>query len=367
MRSRLTPAHYLKEDIFVREQSHIFRKLWLFATFKTTLLEPEAFVTMELGGLPLLIQNCKGQIKAFENICPHRQMPLQMESFGQAKMRCPYHGWVFDDDGKVKTIPHEKTLYAYSDEEKKQFCLKKFFVREVGNLIFINLSANPIPFETQFNKEFQTELEIISNHFGSLSIHSNIQAGYNWKLNYENVLDFNHVPYIHSKTFQPLLNEVIYQNKNQPFNVKQRSTLADLSFWTHSPITVEPWPWHEMVKRYGDGDFYYNFFIYPNVNFISLGGFTFLTQQFHPIAPDRTEVRFTLTTATVKTRAPGLPAILWGHLKSEVSVLQEDLIYLEALQSHMHLDSKVAQHGIYESRLTNAADVYLELMQGSSS
>ena len=88
--------------------------------------------------------------------------------------------------------------------------MKKFAVIELGNLIFINLSPNPIPFETQFTKEFQTELEKISNHFGSLSIHSNIQAGYNWKLNYENVLDFNHVPYIHPKTFQPLLKDGIF-------------------------------------------------------------------------------------------------------------------------------------------------------------
>ena len=116
MLSRLSPAHYLDAEVFARERTRIFRKLWLFASFRTALAEPNAFATRELGGLPVLLQNCEGEIRAFENLCPHRQMPLQKEAYGQARMVCPYHGWVFDADGKVKTIPHESRLYHYPAE-----------------------------------------------------------------------------------------------------------------------------------------------------------------------------------------------------------------------------------------------------------
>jgi len=372
MLSRLSPAHYLDQEIFAREQTQVFRKLWLFAAFRTALAEPDAFATRELGGLPVLLQNCDGEIRAFENLCPHRQMPLQKEAFGQARMACPYHGWVFDPEGKVKTIPHEQRLYAYSPEKRKDLCLKRYAVREVGNLIFVNLDSEPLPFDEQFSPELQRALADITSHFGAQAVHADLPARYNWKLNYENVLDYNHVPYIHPKTFQPLLREGISdicQDADAADGNSTSSTahpltrsLAAQSFWTRSPIRVEPWPWHAAVHRYGDGDFYYNFFLYPNVNFISLGGLTFLLQQFHPVAPDRTEVRFTLCAAKETRRLPALPAILWGHLKSEVAVLHEDLGHLEALQSHLYVGAPRARHGIYEERLIAAADTYLRLM-----
>lgn len=377
MLSRLTSAHYLDAQIFRQEQSHIFRKLWLFAAFRTALAEPNAFSTLELGGLPILLQNCDGEIRAFENLCPHRKMPLQIEAFGQARMICPYHGWVFDTDGHVKTIPSEQRLYSYTKAERDSLCLKRFHVKEVGNFVFVNLDTHPIPFESQFDQSLQEKIVEISSFFSAQSIHANLPARYNWKLNYENVLDYNHVPYIHPKTFQPLLMEGLSESRQPNIGETESASLEkeDLpptvnllsqSFWTRSKMRIESWPWHDMVERYDHGDYYYNFFLYPNVNFISVGGLTFLLQQFHPTAPDRTDVRFTLCTAREKRRLPALPAILWGHLKSEVSVLHEDLQYLEALQSKLHTDASPAMHGVYENRLISAADIYLRLMQGET-
>ena len=379
MLSKLTPAHYLSQAIFDQERDCIFRKLWLFAAFRTSLAEPGAFITRTMAGLPVLLQNCDGHIRAFENLCPHRQMPLQHEAFGQARMVCPYHGWVFDNEGKVKTIPNEATLYAYTPQERQRLCLRRYAVYEVGNLVFINLDDDPLPFDEQFAPELQQKLRDISSHFGAQAIHANLPGRYNWKLNYENVLDYNHVPYIHPKSFQPLLRQGIsHTSKEQEklFKPAQQSqaeqppgslsSLAAQSFWVRAPISIEPWPWHAQVERYGEGDYYYNFFLYPNVNFISLGGLTFLMQQFHPVASDQTEVRFTLCAARETRRLPALPAILWGHLKSEVAVLNEDRGYLEALQSHLHPNAPNARHGIYEDRLVAVAATYLRLMEGDA-
>lgn len=380
MLSKLTPAHYLSQAIFDQERDRIFRKLWLFAAFRTSVAEPGAFVTRTMAGLPVLLQNCEGNIRAFENLCPHRQMPLQHEPFGQASMVCPYHGWVFDGEGRVKTIPHAEELYSYTQEERERLCLRRYAVRLLGNLIFINLNEDPLPFDEQFTLELQQDLCDISSHFGAQAIHANLPARYNWKLNYENVLDYNHVPYIHPKSFQPLLRQGLTgsgQVKAKRFEPEpagppeklagqqgELGSLAAQSFSVQAPIQIEPWPWHASVERYGKGDVYYNFFLYPNVNFISLGGLTFLVQQFDPIAPDQTEVRFTLCAARETRRLPALPAILWGHLKSEVAVLNEDIGHLEALQSHLHPDAASANHGVYESRLIAVAATYLRLMKG---
>lgn len=379
MLSKLTPAHYLSQAIFDQERDRIFRKLWLFAAFRTALAEPGAFVTRIMAGLPVLLQNCDGHIRAFENLCPHRQMPLQHEAFGQARMVCPYHGWVFDGEGRVKAIPHEAELYGFAQEERERLCLRRYGVEVIGNMVFINLAESPIPLNQQFTPGFQLALTEVSSYFAAQAVHVNIPVRYNWKLNYENVLDANHIPYIHPKSFQPLLREgekiarqteaekisapVASANKFSPSDlVAAASKLQAQSCLNSSPMRIEPWPWHELVERYGDTDSFHTFSIFPNVNFISPGGLTFIAQQFEPLAPGRTELRMTLTIAHGKRRMPGLPALLRTYLKGEAAVVNEDIAYLEALQSHLHGNAPRAQQGRYEDRLRAAAEVYLDLL-----
>jgi hypothetical protein len=141
-----------------------------------------------------------------------------------------------------------------------------------------------------------------------------------------------------------------------------QAALRDLSVSTFSPYTLTPQPWHSMVQRFGDSDSYYNFYLYPNVNFLSLAGYVFLIQQFEPVAPGRTDVLFTLMTARETRRMPAMPAILWGHLKGEKRVLDEDMLLLEKLQASLNPHSAHAQHGAYEARLVDVARIYAGLM-----
>ena len=383
MLSKLTPAHYLSQAIFDQERDRIFRKLWLFAAFRTSLAEPGAFITRTMAGLPVLLQNCDGHIRAFENLCPHRQMPLQHEAFGQARMVCPYHGWVFDSEGRVKTIPHEAELYAYTPQEREGLCLRRYAVAIIGNMVFINLAESPIPLDEQFTPGFQLALSEVSSYFATHAVHVNIPVRYNWKFNYENVLDANHIPYVHPKSFQPLLREGEKMARRasqieglapsippiKSLSSKELAVVSKLqaqSCVNSSPMRVEPWPWHNLVNGYGDGDFFHTFSIFPNVNFISPGGLTFIAQQFEPLAPGQTELRMTLTLAREKRRMPGLPALLRSYLKGEAAVVNEDSAYLEALQSHLHHGAPHAQQGRYEDRLRAAAEVYLDLLGSES-
>ncbi len=67
-------------------------------------------------------------------------------------------------------------------------------------------------------------------------------------------------------------------------------------------------------------------------------------------------------TAREKQRIPAIPAILWGHLKGEKRVLDEDIVLLEALQKSLHSGSQRAYHGAYETQLQRVAEVYSRLM-----
>jgi phenylpropionate dioxygenase-like ring-hydroxylating dioxygenase large terminal subunit len=364
MFSELQAQHYIDPAVFAREQTHIFGKLWIFAGMGSLLAEPDAFLTRTIAGIPVVIQNMSGVLRAFENQCAHRQMPLQFEEYGQRRLACRYHGWTYDANGRAKTIPDEQALYRFTPQERSALCLREFAVEVIGNLVFVNVDQHPMPIGQQFTAEFRAQLERISGHFSTQAIHARIPARYNWKLNFENVLDSNHVAYVHPRTFRPLIETDLAKPVSDPAPpVVENTALSSLSFAGSMPMDVQPWPWHAMVDRYGDADAYYNFFIYPNVNFISVGGLVFLVQQFDPIAADRTDVRFTLMTAREKQRIGALPAILWGHLKGEKRVLDEDRVLLEALQARLHGGGGRAFHGAYETQLRRVADVYLRLMK----
>ena len=80
MKSILSPNHYLDPGIFAREQRRVFRQLWMFAGVRQLLAEPDAFLTRTIGGVPVVVQNCGGELRAFENQCAHRQMPILKKS-----------------------------------------------------------------------------------------------------------------------------------------------------------------------------------------------------------------------------------------------------------------------------------------------
>lgn len=360
----LPQNHYIDPEVFAREQARIFRKLWIFAGLRTLLAETDSFLTRTIGGVPVVIQNFDGTLKAFRNQCAHRQAPLQMQEYGRRRLSCGYHGWTYDEAGKVRGMPGEHRLYHYSDVERGQLCLDEFAVRCIGNLVFVNLDDDPLPLEEQFSEELCLSLESISGHFGDQAIHAVMPCAYNWKLNFENVLDYNHVPFVHPQSFRPLMRKGAEHDPSVPHDAPAVRTAAlhELSFCGKMPLKIQPWPWHALVERFGSEDAYYNYFLYPNVNFISVGGYVFLIQQFDPVAPDRTDVRFTLMTGRTTQRIAALPAILWDHLKGEKRVLDEDKIILEMLQRGLHRDGPVARHGAYEAPLHKVALVYRQLL-----
>lgn len=357
---------YIDPLVFEQEKQNIFRKLWIFAGFYTLLSKPDSFLTRTIGGVPVVIQNFDGNLKVFRNQCAHRQAPLQIEEYGQRRLVCRYHGWSFDEEGKAKGIPFEQRLYQYSAKERGQLCLQEFALYCIGNLIFINLDEKPIPIELQFSETFRASLEEASGYLSGQAIHAVIPSAYNWKLNFENVLDSNHVPFVHPKTFKPLM-DTGFPKDEAPFNDEaspsvECTKLSDLSFLSVTPLKIQSWPWHELIECFGSEDVYYNFFIYPNVNFISVGGYVFLVQQFDPVSAGLTNVRFTLATAKSQKRIGALPAILWGHLKGEKRVLDEDKMILEKLQENLHSEGVPAAHGIYEKQLKRVAFIYRKLM-----
>jgi phenylpropionate dioxygenase-like ring-hydroxylating dioxygenase large terminal subunit len=224
-----------------------------------------------------------------------------------------------------------------------------------------------MPLEAQFHSTFLRRLAEVSSFIDDQALHARFTANYNWKLNFENVIDWNHVPFVHSASFAPMMpglrerSSVVPELKPPVPDPELSDDLRDLSYESQAPFQFKHWPWHNSLERFTSEERYFNFFIYPNVNFICMSGVIFLTQEFNPVSPSSTQVRLTMATARKRKRVPATPAILWGHMKSEKRVIDEDVRVLEGLQRNLVGEGETI-HGAYEYPLRRAAKVYLRLM-----
>lgn len=60
---------------------------------------------MHVVGKELVVWNDGQQWRCFEDLCPHRKVPLSEGRVEAGKLECAYHGWKFDNIGKPVSIP----------------------------------------------------------------------------------------------------------------------------------------------------------------------------------------------------------------------------------------------------------------------
>lgn len=75
------------------------------------------------------------------NVCPHRMAPLSWGRVNPATncLECPYHGWQFDGQGTLTSIPHLEPGGNLMTEKRS---VQSFSVHETGDLIWAFLPTS---------------------------------------------------------------------------------------------------------------------------------------------------------------------------------------------------------------------------------
>lgn len=385
MQTRMPPQAYIDQQWFERERELLFKPLWQFIALKTMLDKPNAFVTRTLFGMPVVVQNMKGQLRAFENVCPHRQNPIQLQPHGVRPLLCGYHGWSFGQDGAPVNIPFDDALYRFSPQEKACLHLRRFALACVGNLVFVNLSDDPLPLEAQFGPDMLASLAAVSDAFDGETILTTYDGGFNWKLAYENLRDAHHPRYLHGRT---LYQETRFQAEVDVAGlaalrrlqacggIPDREEALRLlrgfsSGGRDAPMEQAPNDaWHELVERYRDldgqhHDCYYNWLAFPNLHIASAnGGHSFIIEHHIPVGPDRTEMIVHYVTAKKRRPYAQSAAVLHASMVAADAVLREDIDVMENIQRTLHPDARPARLGDYESANAIIQHWTMDLMEG---
>lgn len=198
----LTPM-YNDPGIFDEEMDRIFKKTWVWVAHASDVAAPNSFKASYVGREPVIVTRDKrGDLHVLLNRCRHRAASICERKKGRASVFvCPYHGWSYDPDGRLRKVPYEA---GYTEPlDAGEYSLVSLRVAEYNGLIFASFNHQIQPLE-QFLGSARKWIDLFMKQgagFGvkTLGEHKFRFPG-NWKIQLENTTDAYHFPIVH-KTF----------------------------------------------------------------------------------------------------------------------------------------------------------------------
>lgn len=221
----LGPEFYSGEARHRFDQDQVLAPAWQVMAPAALLADPGDHIVREIGGKPvILLRNEAGTIKGFFNVCAHRAGPLATcDGRGAKRLRCAYHGWIYNLDGQLRAAPEMQGAKDFSRDDVR---LVPIDVCEWQGLVFARAGTGPSLPDQLGTMAAPLEACGLS---GMRHHHARIyDVACNWKVYVDNYLEGYHVPSVH-----PGLNQLIdmrdYVTELYPAGSIQRSPVTDSS------------------------------------------------------------------------------------------------------------------------------------------
>ena len=204
---------YTSPEYQMIEREKIFKDKWTVIGVASSVPNQGDAKPYNLLGIPLVILRDRGnKIRVFHNVCSHRGFKLLSKACTLKNvLRCPYHSWSYDFEGKLIATPH---IGGFNIHESEKFDKSKSNLKEIRSkvwmdIIFININNNEIEFNEYIKPLEDRWSKFISKQDQNSLVRSkdygyfNLNVKSNWKFAIENYCESYHLPTIH-----PELNKV---------------------------------------------------------------------------------------------------------------------------------------------------------------
>jgi choline monooxygenase len=310
---------YLDEDIYSLERRQVFAHSWLAAGRSEQVPDPGSYFTTEVAGEPILVLRDKqNTLRAFANVCRHRAAPVMNEAAGKAsRLRCRYHGWTYDLDGRLLGTPEFGADCAF---ERSKNGLVEYAVDTWGPYVWVyQHSLRPPVSLEEYLAPFPEKVAGLGIESLRFVQRREYDLACNWKVYVDNFLDGGY----HVNTVHPALAGVIDYTRYRTVNDGKTSVQI-------SPLSAKPGS--EKARSVRGGEIAYYWWIYPNFMLNWYQGLMDVDIVL-PLGPNRCRVIFDFYFAD--TEGPAAQKFIAESIEVAHQVQLEDLTICEEVQGGM--------------------------------
>ena len=196
----LDPVNYTSADIHTRDVKSIFSRTWQLIGPASRLEKRGDYIAVEIAGQKVFVVRAKDGLRAFRNVCRHRGARLLPEGTGRCStIRCPYHQWVWGEDGSLLNVPW---WGDDPDFEKSDWELDKVSFDIWRGLLFVAIAPSS-SLEAQLGGLIK---EIADEPVESYTWMQEERLVFdaNWKIYTDNFVEGYHIPGIHPAFHQAI-------------------------------------------------------------------------------------------------------------------------------------------------------------------
>ena len=318
----ISSSWYSDEKILKIEKENIFSKSWHLLGSIDQIPDKGDYLIKTINEQPIVVIKDKvGEINVFYNVCQHRGCVLLEKDGNSKQIKCGYHGWVYELNGKLK---------ATRGFDKEDLDFEKLNLKSIEhyiwmNQIFVKLQSdcNNLP---KTLKEIENIISPIKFDNYLFHLRKSYKIKCNWKVYMDNYLEGFHIPLVH-----PKLNNVI-DYKSYSTEIFDNFSLQ----WCH--INAESSPY----KKTDDASKAYYFTLFPNILFNIAPG-RLQTNIIEPIDASSCNVYFDY----------------YFETEEDLESIQEDISFSEKIQNEdiniceriqIGLESDGFDHGIFSKK-----------------
>lgn len=327
---------YTDAQLFAFERDYVLGRSWAAIAYASELSGPGSAKPIDFMGVPLLILRGKqNELNVFHNVCRHRGMTLVSEQ-SQLKtvIRCPYHSWSYDFDGRLLATPHVggNDKHSCAGFDRADHSLRPVRFAVWMDIIFINLSGRAVEFP-EFIAPLERRWSVFLgdqgvNQFRAGANDSTLElpVSCNWKLAVENYCEAYHLPWVH-----PDLNS--YSPLDQHYNIADEEGFSGQESHRYELASVagielpgfQCWP--EDKRAYAE---YVS--LYPNT-LLGIQADHAFSVIVSPQAPGRSLEKLQVLYADDAAQQDTYAACRETILKSWDTVFREDVFVVEGMQA----------------------------------
>lgn len=267
----LPVAFYVAPEFQALEQEKIFSRSWQYACHESKVAKPGDYAVTKAGDVPIIITHGRdGELRGFVNVCRHRLHSIAEEDGNKPLLQCPYHGWTYGLDGKLKSAPRAEREPGF---DCSAISLEPVSVERWDQWVFVNPdpAAEPLASITRDIRDRTDELNADLREY-EFQVRYEYTMDCNWKVWAENAVECYHCPTLHRGSFGRT-----YETSPDEYHIDS----DEHTIWNSGPIR-----WLPGGAEIGEHKGFRFAFTYPS-SFFALDDYVGFVGSVLPLAPER--------------------------------------------------------------------------------